>query len=283
MTTHTKKWKQNQLEMLVKLIDSYPVIAVADINMFPSNLFQQIRKKLTMQGAIVKVSNTNVIRKALELSKNGKGLVPYAKSNCALVFASMNPFELFSFVKKNKGKIAAKEGAIAEEDIVIPAGDTGLPPGPALSDLKGAGLKVAVQGSTISVMEDKVVTKAGEKVTAPVAATLMKLNIKPFKVGLKFSVIQENGQIYTAEILDIDTEKVFANFMNAHRNAMNLAINASITNSATIELLIVKAFKETKAIAIEGNIITPMTAADILAKADRQAKSLKSLIKEGLS
>lgn len=281
MTSHTKNWKHKQFDDIVKLVDSYPVIAVADISRFPSNLFQQIRKKLTMQGAIVKVSKTKVIQKALEASKNGKGLVPYAKSNCALVFTKTNPFELFGFVKKNKGKIAAKEGSVAEENITIPAGDTGLPPGPALSDLKGAGLKVAVQGSTISVMEDKVVTKAGDKVTGPVAATLMKLNIKPFKIGLRFSVVQEDGQVYMADVLDIDTEKVFANFMNAHKSAMNLAVNASITNKATIDILLAKAFREAKAIAIEGNVITPMTAGDILAKADRQAKALKGLVKEG--
>lgn len=281
MTGHTKKWKQTQLAELKRLINEYPIVAVADISKFPSDLFAQIRKKLTMQGSVVKVSKTKIIKKALSESEHTKKLVDYAKSNCALIFTKTNPFELYGFVKKNKGKIAAKTGAVAEEDITIPAGDTGLPPGPALSDLKGAGLKVAVQGASIAIMEDKVVTKVGEKVTGPVAATLSKLGIKPFKIGMKLSAVLEHNQVFEAKVLDIDLDQVFANFVDAHRKAFNLAINAAITNAKTIEVLLAKAFNDTKAVAVKGNVVTKETAGIVLGKADRAAKALGALVKTG--
>ncbi|MCR4336145.1 MAG: 50S ribosomal protein L10 [archaeon] len=279
MTSHTRPWKEKQLEELKQLASKYPVVAVADVNRYPAALFQQVRKKLK-KNSVVRVSKTKIIKQALSGIKETSVLVDEAKENCALIFTEMNPFELFAFLKKNKGKISAKTGAIAEEDISIAAGDTGLPPGPALSDLKSAGLKVAVQGSTIAIMADKVVTKAGEPITEAVAGTLSKLNIKPFKVGLKIISILENGQVYHADILDIDTDQVFANFVNAHKKAFNLAVNAEIFNSETAEILVSKAFSNAKAVALEANILNSVTVGSLLAKANAQANVLKPLIKD---
>lgn len=276
---HTRKWNESQLAELKKLVSSYTVIAIADISKFPSALFQQMRKKLHGKG-VIKVSKSRLIKKALEENTVTAKLAFSAKENCAIIFTNMNPFELFGFTKKNKGKIGAKTGAVAEEDIVIPAGDTGLPPGPALSDLKGAGLKVAVQGASISVLEDRVVTKKGEAVSQAVAGTLAKLNIKPFKVGMKITYALENGQVFTAEVLDIDTDKIFMKFTDAHRNAFNLAVNAEVFNSATREMLVQKAFKKSKSVALEANIITPDTAGEILAMASSQASIINAQVKK---
>ncbi|MCR4369133.1 MAG: 50S ribosomal protein L10 [archaeon] len=279
MTSHTRPWKEGQLAELKGFAKKYPVVAIADINMFPSNLFQVIRKRLHSNSAI-RVTKARVLRKSLEESEKAKELAGYAKENCAVIYTELNPFELFAFLKKNKGKVAASAGAIAIEDISVPAGDTGLPPGPALSDLKGAGLKVAVQGSTIAILQDKVVTKAGEAISPAVAGTLSKLNIKPFKVGMKLVACIEDGQVYHADVLDIDSDMVFANFANAHRNAFNLAFNSRIFTTETTELLLAKAFNDSKAVAMEANIMTSATVGDLLAKANAQAGALKGMVKD---
>jgi len=279
MTSHTRLWKEKQLSEIKELLQQYPVIAIADINMFPAALFQQVRKKLHGK-AVIKVSKTRVIKKALEEVTTSKPLLDYTKKECAIIFTEMNPFELFGFLKKNKGKITAKAGAITDEDIMIPAGDTGIPPGPALSDLKAAGLKVAVQGPTIAITEDKVVTKAGEAVSEAVAGTLTKLNIKPFKVGLKLVAVLEGAQIFKADVLDIDTEEVFANFVSAHQKAFNLAFNSSFFTVQTTELLVTKSFANAKAVALEANFLTSATVGDLLAKANAQATSVKDLVKD---
>jgi large subunit ribosomal protein L10 len=190
----------------------------------------------------------------------------------------MNPFELYSFIKKNKGDAPAKEGMIAPNDIIVPAGDTGLPPGPALSDLKGAGLKVKVEGPSIQVTEDKVVTKAGDVVNAAVAGTLSKLDIKPIKIGMKLTAALENGQIFLPEVLDIDTEQVFNNFVNAHRNSFLLTLEIGYFTTINMPLLITKAAGESKAVALEANILTKETVGNVLAKASAQAGVLKAKV-----
>ncbi|MBN2067832.1 MAG: 50S ribosomal protein L10, partial [Candidatus Diapherotrites archaeon] len=184
MTVHTRKWKESELQQITKLADQYPVVAIATLQNFPASLSQLLRKRLH-GSAVVKVSKTRVVKKALqESSVKSDGLLKHTEGSVAVIFSNMNPFELFAFLKKNKGRVPAKAGMIAPNDIVIPAGDTGLPPGPALSDLKQAGLKTVMKGPTISIAEDKVVAKAGEPITAGVAGALSKLDIKPIKVGL---------------------------------------------------------------------------------------------------
>ncbi|MDD5148688.1 MAG: 50S ribosomal protein L10, partial [Candidatus ainarchaeum sp.] len=154
MKRHIMHWKHAQFAELKKTAGQYRVIAIADLSGFPADLFQNIRKKLKA-NAIVKVSKTRVIKKALEAANlKSTGLIPMVRGSVAIIFTNMDSFELYGLLKRSKGSVAAKDGSIAPLDIVIPAGDTGLPPGPALSDLKAAGLEVRVQGSTIAIAKD---------------------------------------------------------------------------------------------------------------------------------
>lgn len=279
MTTHTKKWKHNEVTRLVQLAKEYPVIGVADLQGFPANLHGQLKVKLAGKAHLT-VSKRKVIQRALKQAGADEKLVSGMKGSTAVLFSKVNPFELFALVKQATGKVAAKEGQIAPEDIIVPAGDTGLPPGPALSDLKGAGLNVRVQGATIAVMEDKVVTKKGDVISAPVVNVLGKFGIKPMRLRLSVTNVLEKGQIYHANVLDIDETQVFANFVKAEQQAFNLAVNAIILNDKSTPVIITKAFREAKQVALDANVLTEATVGEILAKAERAAKEIKSHIKE---
>ena len=280
MKSHTKKWKQSELEKVKKLVQEEPVIAIASLQGLPARLFAQVRKKL--QGkAKVHVSKVRVIKKAMEASRlKGSKLLELTEGNVAVIGTGMNAFELFAFLKKNKGSIAAKPGSIAEQDILIPAMDTGLPPGPALSELKAAGLNVRIMGTTIHTVEDKVVVKKGEEISKPVAATLQKLDIKPVKVGLNLIAVLENNEVFLPAVLDIDEEKTMAQILQAYNEALNLSVFAGIFNNSSIPVMLQKAFREAKAVSIASEFIEPETVGEILAKAEREAMALKSLIKE---
>lgn len=280
MKRHTHAWKKEQFTEVSKLAEKYPVVAIASLKGFPANLFSQVRKKLAGK-AVVKVSKVRVIKKAIESSKIGKSkLQDKAEESIAIIGTSMNPFELYAYLKKNKGSVPAKMGQLAEADIKIPAMDTGLPPGPALSELKAAGLQAKITGATIAIAEDKIVTKKGEAVTKSVADVLNKLNIKPFKVGLNLLAVYENGEVFAPEVLDIDEDKVIADFIFGFQSAVNLSVEAEIFNDVSTKLLVQKAFKRMKAVSIESAFMTEQTTGDILAKAERIASSVKSQVKD---
>ncbi len=274
MTRHTKKWKGTQLEQLSKLAKEYPIVAIASLENFPAPLFNRLRKKLSGM-AVVRVSKVRIIQKALKESrKELEPLQPHISKNVAVIFTKMNPFELFSFLKKNKGSMLAKEGQIAPEDIVVTARDTGLPPGPALSDLKNAGLKVKIQGPTIQITDDSVVAKKGAAITKPVAGALAKLDIKPIKVGLNLVAAFEKGEIFTPVVLDIDSDAVFADLIRAQRESFHLALGLAYPTKDTLPVLIGKAVREAKTVSMESNYVTSETAGDILAKAQRVAEAI---------
>ena len=275
MTRHTKKWRQTEVVAVQKLVEQYPVIAIASLEGFPANLFQQIRKKLHGK-AVVRVSKVRVLERALKQSKhNDSKLAEKLDGSVALICSKTNPFELYSFLKKNKGKAPAKAGMIAPFDFIVPAHDTGLPPGPALTDLKAAGLSARIQGATIIIPEDTVVAKKGSIVTKAVANTMTKLNIYPLKVGLNLVAAVEDGQLYPASVLDIDEELVFENFVKAHRQSFNLAFNARYLTKETAPLLFQKAFREAKAVALKAGVLNENTIKDLIAKASREALVLQ--------
>jgi len=249
MRHHTRQWKEERVPELKKFFDSYEVIGIADLSGFPASLFQSIRKKLHGK-AVIKVTKTRVAKRALAESKlSGKGLDANLEGSVAIIFSRMNPFELFAFLKKNKGSVSAKEGQLAPFDIVVPAGDTGLPPGPALSDLKAAGLNARIQGATIMIMSDTVVTKKGQPISKPVAGMLSKLDIKPIKVGLNLVSVYEKGEIYSAESLDIDADKVFNDFKLAYLQAIELAISAQYFTPLVTKKMVERAQRQANALA----------------------------------
>ncbi len=250
MTSHIRKWKEAKKEEITKLAKSYPVIAVATLDALPANIVSILRKRL--QGkAEMRVAKTRVIQRAFKDAGVDATLDPYITNSILVIFSKINPFELFSFVKKNKGSRAAIEGDIADIDILVQAGDTGLPPGPALSTLKAAGLNVKVAGATIAIAADKVVAKKGEPIKKEVADVLGKLAIKPVKVGMKMIGVYDKNEkmFYTADVLDVDEEELFNKFVLAHAQAMNLAVNAVIFEPESTEMIIVKAEREAKAVS----------------------------------
>lgn len=280
MTSHTIAWKKKEVQELKQLLDKYPVVGIASLKTFPANLFAQVRKLLA-EKAVVKVSKTRIFLRALEESKlKDSGLKDFSRNSIAVIFTELNAFELYSLLKKNKGNAPAKVGMIAPNDILVPAGDTGLPPGPALSDLKAAGLKVKLAGPSIEITEDRIVCRKGEQVSEPVAGVLSKLNIKPIKIGLKLNVVLEKGELFKAEALDVDEEELFNSFASAYLNSLNLALNIAYPTKETIPLLLAKTVFDSMNLALKANILNSSTIESFISKANLQATLLKPKVQD---
>lgn len=279
MTMHFRKWKESEFKELKDSFNKYESVAILDLRNTPASIIQRVRKGL-IPAAKVKVSKTKVVLRALSESKiKDSKLKDYIKGSVGLIFTNMNAFELFAYLKKSKQPASAKPGMIAPENIVVPACDTGLPPGPALTTFKNAGVKVKM-GATISIAEDQTVTKKGEPIKAEVCSVLGALNLKPFKVGTNAIAVYEKGELFLPAVLDIDADQFINDLMQAHNNAFNLSVDIAYPTKDNAEVLVGKAFKEAKEIAMEANFLTKYTTEDIIAKAARIANGIKPLIKE---
>lgn len=247
-----RKEKIEAVEKLAETIKSYPVIGVLNLYKTPANALQKIKKELKGK-AVIKVAKKNALLRALE--KSGKqSLKDFITDYPALILANLDPFRLYLFLQKKKTPAAAKPGDIPTSDIEVKAGPTDLPPGPAISTLTKVGLPAKVDAGKIAIMKDKVILKAGEKVSLDLSSALQLLKLQPMEIGLNAVVFEENGILYKKEQLFIDEAKLLNDIQLAIQNAFNFSINAEIPTKETIGFMLAKAWMQAKQIATEAKI-----------------------------
>ena len=249
MTTHIKKWRISQFDVIKDIVSSYKIIGIGSLENFPAALLHKLKKN--MPETTFKVTNKNVLKKVLE-ALGHKDIIDKLPNQPILILSNQNAFELYGKIKRNKARSKAKIGMLAPIDFVVPEGDTGLPPGPALSDLKKVGIKAQVRGATIYVPADTTILKQGEVITSDVVSTLSKLNIKPVELVLEVVGVKEDGLIYTLEVLNVDADEIYSRLINAIRSSINLGVEIGYATSMTIEPMIMMA--ELKAKALEKEV-----------------------------
>jgi len=271
------EWKINTVEDLAMRMSKSRIVALVSISNIPSRQLQKMRKSL-IGSAVLKVSRNNLIRKAFE--KTGiKDMENYIKGSTGLIFSDLDPFKLKKLLEKGKTSAPIKPGQVAPDDIVVPAGDTQLPPGPVISELQSSGIKAKIEGGKIVITEDSLAAKKGDVISPQLASILARLGIEPMEIYLKLMAVYENGLIYTPDILDIGEAQVISDIEKAYKNAMNLSLNAGIYNKYVVEILIRNAFNNAMNLALNSEIINKDTIKSILSKANQQMLSLRSRIK----
>lgn len=269
-----KQDKPKFVSELTEKINDYSVIGVLNMHKMPARSLQSIRESIR-SSTVIKMGKKKLISKALNGSKkNVKNLEDKLAGEPALLLTNENPFRVFRMLKENRTPAAAKAGDIAGKDITIPKGSTNLPPGPSISTLQKIGLKTSVQAGKIAVMADKVVCKTGEKITQDLADVLSLLKIEPMEVGLELAYVWEDGTIYGRDVLDVSVEDYIKDLTRCVIYGVNLSVNTGYPTKLTMPIMLQKAFIETKALAIERDIIEKEFIEDILKKAERAAKSL---------
>ncbi len=271
-----KPEKIKAVEDLAKLISNYNVVGILNLYKTPASVLQKT-KTILREKAVIKVAKKSIIIRALEKAGKDK-LKEFVKDYPALILTNQDPFKVYNFLQKKKIPAFAKPGDIAEKDIEVKAGPTDLMPGPAISTLTKVKIPAKVEGGKIAIMKDKVVCKAGEKISLDLASALQLLKLKPMEIGLNIIAFEEKGIIYTKEQLLIDEEKVFNDFQIAVQNAFNLSINSGYPTKETISFMITKAFLNAKQLGLEAGIIEPGVIEDLLAKAKTQAEALKEKV-----
>jgi large subunit ribosomal protein L10 len=212
--------------------------------------------------------------------KNADQLLSHLTGQNALIFSAYDPFKLFLTLDKNKVYLPARAGDVAPENIMVQAGNTGLPAGPVLSEFREAGIQTKIEGGSIWVNRDSVAVKKGTVITPKLASLLSKLSIKPIKAGLTIVLAYENGLVYAGELVAIDLEKYRQSLLDAYASSRGLAIVIGYVTKETAPDIIVKAYREAVSLAVEAGFLTKETAPIILGKAEAEAAALIAKAKE---
>jgi len=275
----TREQKEEIVDEFEGMIDEYSVIGLLDMNNLPSKQLQQIKKEMK-EFAIVRMSRKTLMDIALDDSdKEGiEALDTNEAVQPAFIFSKKDPFQLYSLIQNNKTSAAADGGEEAPSDIEVPDGDTGIGPGPMLGKLQGAGLQVQVDDGTIHVQNPGVIVERGETITDDDAEILNQIGIEPLEIGLDLVIAYSEGEIFTAEELDIDVDQYRADVEAAASGAFNLAVNAGIINETTVEAIVGEAAQNAKNLSISEGIPTDETIEEILAYAASGADAVDSEI-----
>ena len=281
LTQQVAVWKREIFDDLTELLKKYSVIAVADLQKVRSSQIQEIRKKLRGKADLIVAKNT-ILKKAAEKSADEKKNVDkFAESltgSKVLIFTQMNPFELIIFLDKNKVRVPAKGGDVATGDIMIPAGNTGMQPGPVISEFNEAKVQTRIEGGSIFVAKDTVVVAKGEVIPIKTASLLSKLGMKPMEAGLSLSHAYDHGLLLGPTDLEFNLEKMKTDISSAARLAFGVAVEANILLPETAPMILGKAYRQAVSVSVESGFFTKKTTDLILQRAYRNMKALSAAV-----
>jgi len=268
--------KIEKVKEVTEAISRYKTVGLISLDKLSDALFQLLRKKIREGGGKVYVLKKAVITRVLQSNPRLSSKVSDCERPVALVLTNISPYELNKFLKENKRSRAAKIDEIAPSDIVVPEGETDLPPGPALSELKSGGINAQIKGGKIVVAKESVVAKKGEKITKAKAKALQTLGIKPFEIKARLLFGFDGQYIYGSDLLDIG-DTLNADLQASLRDAFNLSINANYPCSMSIEQLVQEAYRQALNVAVNGELYTMVTMDQLLLSALRQGKALSDV------
>ncbi len=270
------KRKAEQVKQTIADIKNYKTVALLDLRKLPDALLQSLRKRIREGGGKVLVLKKPVVSRVLEAEPKLAGRISDCDKPVALILTNQSPYELNTFFKQHRKKRAAKVGDIALADIIIPEGETDLPPGPALSELKAGGVNVQIKGGKIVVAKESTVAKAGEKITEPKVKALQSLGVQPFEVMASLVFGYDGEYVYLKEILDIG-DSVNADMAASVSQAMNLSLNIGYPTGQNINVLLGEAVRQAMNVSLNSNAYSPSSMEQLLTSAIRQGTALGKL------
>lgn len=279
---HVAETKKKDVADIVKLLESYPVIGVVNMTNLPAKQVQGMRAKLRKSNNVLRMTKKRLMKIAFPQAKMDKleELSSHLEGMPALVFTKDNPFKLYSELQKTKSKAPAKAGQKAPKEISVKAGPTSFAPGPVIGQLGKYGIKTGIEGGKIVIKQDSVVAKKGDTISGELAGILTRLGIEPMEIGLDLVAVYEKGVIYTSDVLFVDEKAYAAKIVTAYNETMNLAVYVAYPTADTIKILIGKAFKDSKAVAVSAVIMNGETTPDIIKKAYMEMLSLSNKLPE---
>jgi large subunit ribosomal protein L10 len=279
---HYPKKKRLMYDELQGIPAEYNVIALSKMSKVRAAQLMMIRKKFRNDIKIKIVKNKVAIR-AFEKVKGVAGIENLSKQledQCALIFTNINPFKLNLIFAQNKVFLPAKGGDIATKEIFVPSGNTGITPGPVLSEFKTANVPTKIDQGTIWVSKDTLVAKPGDVISTPLASLLSKLNVKPIEAGISVNFAIAEGLQFKEQDLKLDLEGYKEELARSFAQALALATEAGYMTPETVTPLLIKAHQEAISLAAEAGYVTSETAGFVLPRAQMQAQAIANKAKE---
>lgn len=273
--------KTGEIDAIKTLLMEYKALGIASLQKVRATQLQELKKSLAGK-VYMKVLKNTLTRIAIESTNREdlKQLEKYLEGPNLFLFTNLNPFKLALLLERGKVKTIAKAGDIAAMDVVIPAGNTGQPPGPIISQLNAVGLPTRIESGSVWISKDTLVVKKGEPISERLASVLSKLGIKAVEAGLSLKVILDEGLLIEGEQLKVDIDATRKSLEQSHSEAFALSLSIAYPTAENITTLLQLAHQKAYALALNAAVPSKETIADLIRKAHMEMLSLNSAVEK---
>ena len=183
-------------------------------------------------------------------SDNIDKIILLLKGNTNIIFTNGDLSDVKKILDEEVRPSPAKAGMIAPADVTIPAGATGLDP-KQTSFFQNLQISTKIVKAQIEIIAPKQVIFVGEKIDTTQAALLDKLKIYPFEYKMEVSKILQDGSIFDAKVLSLDTAAILGRFKKACKVQASLSLGAGVPTACSAPHSILQGFKNMVAVCAE--------------------------------
>ncbi|KAL4977227.1 ribosomal protein L10-domain-containing protein [Aspergillus desertorum] len=244
--------KAAYFEKLKNLLDEYKTVFIVGVDNVSSQQMHEIRIALRGEGVVLMGKNT-MVRRALKgfITDNPEyeRLLPHVKGNVGFIFTNGDLKATKEKILSNRVAAPARAGAVAPADVWIPAGNTGMEPGKT-SFFQALGVPTKIARGTIEITTDLKLVEEGSKVGPSEATLLNMLNISPFTYGMTIQQVYQDGQTFSAAVLDIEEEQLLKAFSSAIAAITSISLAANYPTLPSVIHSVLNSYKKVLAVAV---------------------------------
>jgi large subunit ribosomal protein L10 len=269
--------KSGEVEEIKGILQDYKSIGICNLKKVRASQLQGMKKNFAGKVYMRVLKNT-LVKLALDSmgKEDLKRLDAYLQGSNVYLFTNENPFKLAMMLERGKIQTTAKSGDTAAMDVIIPAGNTGQPPGPVISQLNAVGLPTRIESGSVWISKDTLVVRKGEPINERLAGVLSKLGIKAVELGISMRAIYDEGLMIEGEQLHVDVDGTRKSFEQGNSEAFALSLTIGYPTRENIATLLQTAQQKAIALSIAAAIPTKDTIGDLLRKADAQMTALNT-------
>lgn len=248
--------KQNYFTKLTSYLEKFEKILIVKADNVGSGHLQRIRVAVRSLGGEVLMGKNTMMRKAIRghAQKLGKpeleDLLPAVRKNIGFIMFNGDDVPFRNLVEENRVSAGAKPGSYAPNDVVIPAGLTGLEP-TMTGFLQALAIQSKITKGQIEITHDVHLLKCDQRVGPSEATLLGKLNIKPFRYGLIPTALFADGNLTAAEFLNITPTQIVAKLQADSLRPTAISLGLDFPTLLAVPHLLIKSFKDVLALGLE--------------------------------
>jgi len=244
--------KEAYFAKLANLMKDYTKILIVGADNVGSHHMQSIRRSLRGKAVLLMGKNTMVrkaIKGAAEQHPKLQVLLPFIKENVGLLFCKDDLSGVRKIVLELKVAAPAKVGAICPNDVVVPAGPTGMEP-TQTSFLQALNIPSKINKGQVDILNDVKILNQGQKVGQSESALLAKLNIKPFSYGLIIRTVYDEGSIYDVAVLSMSDQDIVNKFSSGVSNLAAVSLATGFPTVAALPHVLIRGYKNLLSISL---------------------------------